>query len=196
MNLNSEEKCFIYAWLKSLLSHELTACQLTSYQTGEFDSLFDFLSEQGFEESIKQIRSELLQLKQIPLAHLELAADFAQLFLLHGNSSALPYASAYLDEHTMASHLVFMDNLLDEFHLQLNCQMHEPSDHLAVHLELLIQLEKNDETNRTFDFIHNYCLIWLKPFNQKVQGIQTKTKFYQKITELLVNILIGQNTSV
>lgn len=100
---------------------------------------------------------------KIIFAHLELAADFAQLFLLHGNSSALPYASAYLDEHTMASHLVFMDNLLDEFHLQLNCQMHEPSDHLAVHLELLIQLEKMMKLTALFNFIHNYCLIWLKP---------------------------------
>ncbi|QLB12114.1 Tat proofreading chaperone TorD [Bisgaardia hudsonensis] len=189
INLNKEEKVFLISWFENILSHELTEEQLQQYQQGLFDSLFDFLSEQGFTEQVKQIKNELGQLHQMPYAHLELAADFTQLFLLDGQVSALPYASAYLEDKALDDNLHFMDQLLKDFSLQVSRNNKEPSDHLAVYLEVLDKLVQESSLDEQQDFIKNYLLTWLTPFNKRVQNIRTKTMFYQHIMALFLSIL-------
>lgn len=96
MPFSREERQFVYTWLSNMLGHELSASQLAQYQQGLFDDFFAFLTEQGFQAQVEGIQQQLQQLKTVELAHLELAADYTQLFLLDGSSSTLPYASAYL----------------------------------------------------------------------------------------------------
>ncbi|WP_249962662.1 molecular chaperone TorD [Histophilus somni] len=189
ITLNTEEKIFIYSWLKNILSHELTEQQLQQYQQGVFTPLFDFLSEQDLAKQINTVRNSLMQLSNLPLAHLELAADFAQLFLLNGENSALPYASAYLSEKELNQHIAFINHLLFKYQLKFDHNLREPSDHLAVYLELLITLEKSGQKEKSFNFIQHYLLAWLIPFNKKVQKIKTETSFYQAITEILITLL-------
>ncbi|MDP8099487.1 molecular chaperone TorD [Pasteurella atlantica] len=192
INLQKEEKAFLCTWFGSLLSHELTEEQLKQYQQGTFEPLFELLSEllseRGFSSQVQQIKSDITQINEMPYGQLELAADFTQLFLLDGESSALPYASAYLEEEDLATNLDYMDSLLTQFGLQFNQESKEPSDHIGVYLEILNKLVTESDSEKQQDFIQNYLLIWLIPFNEKVQKVKTKTMFYQNIVAVLVAI--------
>ncbi|MDY4281636.1 MAG: molecular chaperone TorD [[Pasteurella] mairii] len=190
--LSYEEKDFLYSWLKNLLSHELTEEQLIQYQLGEFSPLFEFLSAQGMAEEMRLIRNELMKLYKIPFSHLELAADFSQLFLLDLTASALPYASAYLEGNALTKHLAFLDKLLSALQLAINKTTKEPSDHLAVYLEILIHLEKNGDNAQVVHFINAYFLPWLKPFYHKACSIHTQTRFYQHVIMLLLTLLTNR----
>ena len=90
-----EEHQFIYRWFSNLLGRELTDAQLQSLQAGEFTPFFAFLKETGFAAEIASIETALTSLQLYSHARLELAADFAECFLLEGAISAIPYASAY-----------------------------------------------------------------------------------------------------
>ncbi len=189
INLQKEEKAFLCTWFGSLLSHELTDEQLKQYQQGTFEPLFELLSEQGFSSQVQQMKSDITQINEMPYGQLELSADFTQLFLLDGESSALPYASAYLEEEVLAENLNYMDSLLVEFGLQFNQESKEPSDHIGVYLEVLNKLVTDSDSEKQQDFVKNYLLNWLMPFNDKVQKIKTKTMFYQSIMAMLVSVL-------
>ena len=189
MKLTQTEKSFIYKWFSNVLGHELSESQLQQYQKGVFEPLFMLLSEQGFDELVQNIKQELNALKDLPFAHLELAADFTELFLLSGETSALPYSSVYLEEDKLFDHLAFMDELLVKFQLQVNRDNKEPSDHICVYLEVLGKFVDEGANEEETEFVHNYLLPWLKPFNKKLQKITTKTKFYQNVMTLLVAVL-------
>ena len=81
MQFECEERQFVYTWLSNLLGKELSESQLVQYQQGAFDDFFAFLSEQGFQSQVAVIQQELQRLKTLDFAHLELAADYTQLFL-------------------------------------------------------------------------------------------------------------------
>ncbi|HHT7857552.1 molecular chaperone TorD [Pasteurella multocida] len=189
MPFSREERQFVYTWLSNMLGHELSASQLAQYQQGLFDDFFAFLTEQGFQAQVEGIQQQLQQLKTVELAHLELAADYTQLFLLDGSSSALPYASAYLPEAKLACHFTFLEALLVRFQLQLNRDKPEPSDHLCVYLELLRQLAEADDMKTYQQLIQDTLLPWLLPFNDKVQRVKTRTTFYQQVVVLLILLL-------
>ncbi|MGC6342491.1 molecular chaperone TorD [Bisgaard Taxon 45] len=189
MQFVSEERQFVYTWLSNMLGHELSASQLAQYQQGLFDDFFAFLAEQGFPAQIEHIRQQLQQLNAVELAHLELAADYTQLFLLDGNSSALPYASAYLPESQLAAHFGFLEQLLARFQLQVNREKPEPSDHLCVYLELLCKLAEVEDWATYQTLIQDYVLPWLLPFNDKVQRVKTSTTLYQQVIVLLILLL-------
>lgn len=189
MPFSREERQFVYTWLNNMLGHELSASQLTQYQQGLFNDFFAFLTEQGFQVQVEGIQRQLQQLETVELAHLELAADYTQLFLLDGQNSALPYASAYLPEAQWTQHFAFLEALLAGFQLQFNQDKPEPSDHLCVYLELLRQLADVDEMKTAQQLIQEALLPWLLPFNDKVQRVKTTTTLYQHLVELLVLLL-------
>ena len=95
LNLDNQERAFIYQWMGSLLSKELTQEQLSYYQNGHFDSLFELLGEMSFSQQVDALRNAL---KSLQYDQLELAADFTHCFLLEGSLSAIPYMSAYLQD--------------------------------------------------------------------------------------------------
>ncbi|MDP8163311.1 molecular chaperone TorD [Pasteurella skyensis] len=189
MSLAKEDKAFLCTWFSSLLSHELTEEQLKQYQDGMFEPLFELLSEQGLSSQVQQIQSDITQINEMPYGQLELAADFTQLFLLDGQVSALPYASAYLEEEVLTTNLNYMDSLLEQFGLQFNQESKEPSDHIGVYLEVLGRLVTESDSEKQQDFVQNYLLTWLIPFNKQVQKVTTKTMFYQNIVAVLVAVL-------
>ncbi|QGM79958.1 molecular chaperone TorD [Otariodibacter oris] len=189
IEITSEERLFVYSWLSNVLGHELSKQQLEQYQNGSFDEFFDFLAQQGFSEEIKGIKQSLSDIKEREFSHLELAADYTQLFLLDGEVSALPYASVYLDEVELSKNLAFLDDLLIEFGLQVNKETHEPSDHLCVYIELLIKIIESSDQELEQEFVQIYFLPWLQRFVLKVKGIKTQTDFYPQIINILVGLL-------
>lgn len=189
MQFEREERQFMYTWLSNLLGKELSESQLVQYQQGAFDDFFTFLSEQGFQSQVAVIQQELQRLKTLDFAHLELAADYTQLFLLDGAVSALPYASVYLPEADLESHFAFLEALLVRFQLQINRDKPEPSDHLCVYLELLAQLAEAEDWATYQHFIQDYFLPWLLMFNDKVQRVKISTALYQQVIVLLILLL-------
>ncbi|MGC7590361.1 molecular chaperone TorD [Bisgaard Taxon 46] len=189
MKFEREERQFVYAWLSNLLGQELSESQLVQYQQGAFDEFFAFLSEQGFQSQVAVIQQELQRLKTVDFAHLELAADYTQLFLLDGTTSALPYASAYLPEVELESHFAFLEALLVRFQLQINRDKPEPSDHLCVYLELLAKLAEAEDWAMYQRFIQDHFLPWLLPFNDKLQRVKITTAIYQQVIVFLILLL-------
>ncbi len=184
-----EENAFLIQWLSNVLGHELNEVQFNQYQAGVFEPLFQALEEQGFAKYVLGMKEALVSLKNDKFGYLELAADFTETFLLDGESSALPYASAYLTEDATENNLKFMDSALERFQLQINKESKEPSDHVCVYLEILNQFIQHTPEAEQQSFIDNYLLSWLVPFYEKVQKIPTKTQFYQNAVGLLIAIL-------
>ena len=206
--LSTPERIFIYSWFKDILSHELSEPQVQYYYTGTFEPLFDLLAELGFATATHQLQSAFRQLQQDPHGQLELAADFAQLFLLDGQSSALPYASAYLNEEQSVANLSEMDKLLRQYQLAVNRATNEPSDHLCVYLEIFLKLLEDQSIQpqptqqqptqqqpiqQQQDFVQRQLLTWLPHFVDKSQKIALKSQIYPIIVVLLADFITLDN---
>lgn len=109
--------------------------------------------------------------------------------MLEGRSSALPYASAYLTDPTLSENLAKMDHYLDRFKLQLNRETNEPSDHLVVYLEVLIQLIEQNKHQEASDFIKNQLLTWLPQLAEKTEKTNITTRFYPILVRFLLDVL-------
>ncbi|WP_315569201.1 molecular chaperone TorD [Haemophilus parahaemolyticus] len=184
-----EEYQFIYRWFSNILGRELTDAQLQSLQAGEFTPFFAFLKEAGFAAEIAQLEMALASLQLHPHARLELAADFAECFLLEGAISAMPYASAYLASKELTSNLQKMDDYLTEFGLQTNRQVNEPSDHLCVYLEILLKLVEQKMLAGQRQFIREQLQTWLPKMTEKLAKIPLQNQFYPALFSLLCKIL-------
>ncbi|MEG9487756.1 molecular chaperone TorD [Mannheimia indoligenes] len=189
MPLAKEEKLLLLQWLRNLLARELSSEQLQALQAVEFQQFFAFLAEIGFAPQSKDLAEEIQKLGLLENPRLELAADFAQCFLLEGRSSALPYASAYLTDPTLSENLAKMDHYLDRFKLQLNRETNEPSDHLVVYLEVLIQLIEQNKHQEASDFIKNQLLTWLPQLAEKTEKTNITTRFYPILVHFLLAVL-------
>lgn len=183
--LSAEERQFVYHWFNAMLARELSDEQLNALQEGQFDDFFAFLKELGFTEIVANIQAELTACQQFEFPRLELAADFAQLFLLDGQQSALPYASAYLEGESLVQNLAEMDRLLTLFSLQINKETKEPSDHLCVYLSLLERLIEHSDISEQQHFLVTQLNSWLPMLIEKAQKISTKTSLYQYLLKLL-----------
>ena len=137
LNLDNQERAFIYQWMGSLLSKELTQEQLSYYQNGHLDSLFELLGEMGFSQQVDALRNAL---KSLQYDQLELAADFTHCFLLEGSLSAIPYMSAYLQGEELSKALSLVDSYMQHYKLKVNKLHNEPSDHICLLLSIFIKL--------------------------------------------------------
>lgn len=189
-SLSATERVFTYRVLSNLLGRELSQAQFGRLQAGEFAPFFAYLGQCGFGPTVAALQKAFEQTAALPQPHLELAADFAQCFLLEDKLSALPYASAYLSGAELDENLAQTDRLLERFQLQLNRQINEPGDHLCVYLEILITLCEHghpiDEQRR---FIRRQLLTWLPQLAQRAALIPLKSDYYPLLLRLLQEIL-------
>ncbi|AHG80461.1 TorA chaperone [Mannheimia varigena USDA-ARS-USMARC-1388] len=183
--LSREERRFIYGWFNAMLARELSDEQLSSLQAGKFDDFFAFLAELDFGLEIAKFQAELAASSQLEFPRLELAADFAQLFLLEGSLSAIPYASAYLQNEVLAQNLAEMDALLARFALQVNRESKEPSDHICVYLSVLDKLLEQGAEAEIKAFLEQQLNSWLPIWAEKAVEIKSQTLLYQSLVRLL-----------
>lgn len=186
LDLTNQERQFIYQWIGSLLSRELTEEQIVNYQSGGFDSLFEFLDELGFQEKTTKIRTAL-QLQDS--FRLELAADFAHCFLLEGKLSAIPYLSAYLEGQALDQALALVDNWMAHYQVSINRDHNEPSDHISILISILIKLIETGSHAEQQQFINVVLLSWIPQFAEKAQKVRLKTQIYPAVIDLLVAFL-------
>lgn len=183
LKISIQERQFIYSWICSLLSKELTQEQLAHYQRGDFDSLFAFLNELGFAEQTEQL---IATLRPVEFQQLELAADFAHTFLLEGNISAIPYMSAYLQGEELGMALNLVDLWMTHYQLGVNRDQNEPSDHVSVLLAILIRLIGEQPFHVQQDFAQKVLLNWLPEFVRKANNTSSKTRFYAMLCNLFL----------
>ena len=140
------------------------------------------------------------------LAHprLELAADFASMFLLDGKNSAPPYASVYSSDGTrfFAEPQERMQERLAASQQKVSTEFREPSDHLSVMLEylgigfeaLIEEAERPEGAEQPTPgpalseiktFIDAELLSWLPAFTTRCGQVNTVSDVYPALALLL-----------
>ncbi len=181
--LAQEQYACVYAWLALLFFREVDDEGLIQLQSAEIADWLALLSVALLEQKIAA-----LSLRQD--AQLELAADFCGLFLMTDKKSALPYASQYpQQEPGMIKHLLL------EAGMEVNDDFKEPTDHLAIYLELLSHLHfslgesfQQRRMNKLRQKTLSSLLEWLPEFTNNCLK-HDPYGFYAALSQLLLAIV-------
>lgn len=198
----NEQRAEIYWWLSSLLSAELTTEQLEQYGSFEVRTFLSNLAETPeLSDSVNALIEKLNAVQGREDAQLELSADFCDAFLGSDKSSALPYASMYLDKSGLlnAKPAQDMREWLTKYNIAQKAEFNEPADHIAIELDFLGNLivitnqqASEDEfeayMNAQLTFINEQLLSWTPRFNE-ICIERDKFGFYAAVTCLLVTFL-------
>ncbi|TFZ51671.1 molecular chaperone TorD [Serratia proteamaculans] len=191
--------CF-YSWLSGCFARELNQDHLAQLNGGELTAWLALMANQPeLAAAVEGLRNAIERLQQRPDAQLELAADFAGLFLMSDRAAALPYASCY---QTKAGETCFnsssCDNLRELFiasGLAVNPEFTEPEDHLALTLELLSYLNfvLCDESPPVWAPVLKqktleHCLGWLPEFDANCSR-HDPFGFYAALSVLLLSLM-------
>lgn len=196
----NEKRAEIYWWLSSLFARELTPEEIEAYQSHEIRAFLTGLGEnENLKPSINRLIHALNRLQDREDAHLELAADFCELFLTTDTTGALPYASMYIGKAKLLNDQPAkdMETLMQSKGIDVKEGFNEPADHVAIELDFLgnmiirsNELEKLDHINEALleqkEFIESYLLSWLPQFSEKCIKLD-EFGFYSSVTEVLVN---------
>lgn len=192
-------------WFAGLFAAELTQEQLQAYQRGEGDAVLTTLAElPGLTETVRRLRNAFGGLTLLTNPRLELAADFASMFLLDGQNSAPPYASFYSTEggRFFAEPQERMQERLAASQQQVTAEFREPSDHLSVMLEYLgdgfdahLNTAEQSGSGPTLaqikTFIDEELLNWLPAFAARCEGVNTVSDMYPALAALLLEFCKG-----
>lgn len=190
------QRALVYGWLSTLYAEEVPESMLKAYCAGEAEQLLGKLAVIGLDAEVGRFQAALDALCGIPLARLELAADFAQVFLLDVKSGALPYASVYEgdDPQFCGAAEAQMRAFLAASALAIDSRFREPADHLAVYLALMRHLLEQHAQARNVataatdqaSFLHDALLGWLPKFVQRCQQTKPQFDFYPALAALLL----------
>lgn len=178
-------------WFAGVFFRELTPEQMQNYGAGGFDRLAAELDEAIGPPSVgplEEIKGDLKRWQKAPSAELELAADFAALFLASGVGVAMPYASFYETDgkslfdkphHRMARRL-------EAAGLAVDVDAREPADHLSFQLTYLAELYLSQQPLETpEEFIKLELLTWVPKFTRDVAPVPTTYGFHKAALNLL-----------
>ena len=199
--LANRQRAQLYGWFASLYAAEVSEVALEGYLGDGYQPLYAGLSDLGLGAGVARLQAAIEALRTLPLARLELAADFAQLFLLDAKSGALPYASVYEDEGKgsvlYGAAEERMRSFLAESGLAIQADFREPADHLAVYLALVAKLAEQDAEQgidsidfataafEQLSFLQAGLLGWLEAFVQRCQQARPRFDFYPALATLL-----------
>ncbi|XDF76811.1 molecular chaperone TorD [Aliivibrio fischeri] len=198
----NEQRAEIYWWLSSLLSAELTTEQLEQYGSFEVRTFLSNLAETPeLSDSVNALIEKLNAVQGREDAQLELSADFCDAFLGSDKSSALPYASMYIDKSGLlnAKPAQDMREWLTKYNIAQKAEFNEPADHIAIELDFLgnlIVMTNQQASEDEFEaymsaqltFINEQLLSWTPRFNE-ICIERDKFGFYAAVTGLLVTFL-------
>ncbi|WP_201618254.1 molecular chaperone TorD [Psychrobacter urativorans] len=194
----------LYRWFADIFARELTSDTLDGWQHNQaYDSIHEAFTSLGLEQYSDRVKVAIDNLKELPKDDraIELAADFAQLFLLSGDDSAPPYASYYLsnNKHLYGKPAEHMLRFLDSQQLSLHPEFREPNDHLSVYFIVMSlwinnsieqQLEMVSTAQEQIDFLDSALLNWLPQFTTHCQKIRVKTDLYPALTALAEQFIL------
>ena len=199
--LANRQRAQLYGWFASLYAAEVSEVALEGYLGDGYQPRYAGLSDLGLGAGVARLQAAIEALRTLPLARLELAADFAQLFLLDAKTGALPYASVYEDEGKgsvlYGAAEERMRSFLAESGLAIQADFREPADHLAVYLALVAKLAEQDAEQgidsidfataafEQLSFLQAGLLGWLEAFVQRCQQARPRFDFYPALATLL-----------
>jgi putative dimethyl sulfoxide reductase chaperone len=141
-------------------------------------------------------------------AEKELQIEFSKLFVGPFKVLASPYGSVYLEEGNTAHGDSTLDviKIYQEENLQVDLK--EPADHIAIELEFMYYLaskeieaiENNDlenanlYLNKQYSFIQRHLSQWIPEFTNSIIS-NTKNEFYKKMATAL-NLMIKEEHSL
>lgn len=154
-----QQRAAVYQWFSQLLFRELNEEQLTSLESGENRKwLASLTAIPGLSFDIKNLERRLARVLRREDRQLELAADFASLFLLAPPGGVSPYAGHY-PHTTAAEERREMNVLLVEY--GLTPHENEPADHIAIQLSLMARMVANKEKlSAQYYFLHHHIMCW------------------------------------
>ncbi|MBJ9537967.1 molecular chaperone TorD [Citrobacter braakii] len=153
------QRAAVYQWFSQLLFRELDEEQLIRLESGESRKwLASLTAIPGLSVDVKNLERSLVRALRRESRQLELAADYASLFLLAPPGGVSPYAGYY--PHTTApEERKEMNVLLVEY--GLTPQDNEPADHIAVQLALMARMVTKKETlSAQYYFLHHHIMCW------------------------------------
>ena len=197
----STQRAGLYGWFARLYAQEVSQQMFESHFADGGFAPFAGLAELGLGAEVQRLDAAIATLRAEQLPRLELAADFAQLFLLDGKTSALPYASAYEGKEA-ASPLygaaeARMRDFLAARALAIQADFREPADHLAVPLALMAELAGKDTAAEDIaavataqaSFIRSAMLEWLPHFVARCQQARPRFDVYPALAALLLGFV-------
>lgn len=189
--LAQEQYACVYAWLALLFFREVDDEGLIQLQSAEIADWLALLKRQAaLAASVALLEQKIAALSLRQDAQLELAADFCGLFLMTDKKSALLYASQYpQQEPGMIKHLLL------EAGMEVNDDFKEPTDHLAIYLELLSHLHfslgesfQQRRMNKLRQKTLSSLLEWLPEFTNNCLK-HDPYGFYAALSQLLLAIV-------
>jgi|APTNR8051073442_1049403.scaffolds.fasta_scaffold10436_4 TorA-specific chaperone len=197
----SAQRAGLYGWFARLYAQEVSEEMFRSHFTDGGFAPFAGLAELGLGAEVQRLDAAIAALRAEQLPRLELAADFAHLFLLDGKTSALPYASAYEGKDS-ASPLygaaeARMRDFLAAREFALQADFREPADHLAVPLALMAELAGAASSVEDIptaaatqaDFLRTALLDWLPRFVERCQQARPRFGVYPALAALLLGFV-------
>ena len=185
------QRAGLYGWFSRLYAEEVSDEMFRSHFADGGFAPFAGLAELSLEAEVQRLDAAIATLRAEQLPRLELAADFAQLFLLDGKTSALPYASAYAGTDS-ASPLfgaaeARMRDFLAASGLSIQADFREPADHLAVPLALMAELA--GAASSAEDIPRTAVLDWLPRFVERCQQARPRFDVYPALAALLLGFV-------
>ena len=186
-------------WLSWSLARELDADALQVYDSGGADPLFTYLARhRGLAAPLGRLEQAITAWSDLADPKLELAADFATLFLGSGDAGAPPYASCYTPPGQLfgAPH----DRMLRRLKVaELAAPMlpGEPADHLALMLDYLAHCfaahKLTPAASLPFEepteFIQSELLTWLPAFQERAERVQVASDTHMALIALTIEAL-------
>ncbi|HHE4946584.1 MULTISPECIES: molecular chaperone TorD [Citrobacter] len=153
------QRAAVYQWFSQLLFRELDEEQLIRLESGESRKwLASLTAIPGLSVDVKNLERSLVRALRRENRQLELAADYASLFLLAPPGGVSPYAGHY-PHTTSPEERKEMNVLLVEY--GLTPQDNEPADHIAVQLALMARMVTKKETlSAQYYFLHHHIMCW------------------------------------
>ena len=196
------DEAAVCRWLSRFYARELDETTIAVYRSGGAAPIFAYLTKhQRLVSHVKRIERDIEAWSELSEPRLELACDFAGLFLGDGRTGALPYASFYCGAEGrlfQAPH-ERMATRLRAINLRVREDLREPADHLAVMLEYLAsRLEMGKVRPRVSTseencghFVRTELLTWLPAFLKRANETATATDLYKAVISLTVDYLEG-----
>ena len=195
------QRAGLYGWLARLYAEEVSEPLYRSHFADGGFAPFAGLAELSLEAEVQRLDAAIATLRAEQLPRLELAADFAQLFLLDGKTSALPYASAYAGTDSASPLFGAAEARMRDFlaarELAIQADFREPADHLAVPLALMAELAGKDAAAGDIPaaaaaqagFIHAGLVDWLPRFVERCQQARPRFDVYPALAALLLGFV-------
>lgn len=194
----------LYRWFADIFARELTSATLEQWQRDQYyEGLHQAFVSLDLEPYSERVKTAIADFKQFPAEDraLELAADFAHLFLLSGRESAPPYASYYLDSDKMlhGKPVEQMRHFLESQQLSLHSEFREPDDHISVYFMVMSlwinntneqKLDMVSTSTEQVEFLDSALLSWLPQFAEHCQKIGVKTDFYPALIALAEQFIL------